>query len=68
MVPTLFGIFSLSTILKFVAKIPLWVCTIQSSESDNIALRSLQFSVILDYTREIDSPIPFGAVNIPFAI
>jgi hypothetical protein len=28
--------------------------------ADNIALWSLQFSVILDYKREIDSPMPFG--------
>jgi hypothetical protein len=29
---------------------------------DNIALRSLQFSVILDYKREIDSPKGYWAV------
>jgi hypothetical protein len=28
----------------------------------------LQFSVILDYKREIDSPKPFEAVNFPFVI
>jgi hypothetical protein len=28
----------------------------------------LQFSVILDYKREIDSPIRFEAVNFPFVI
>jgi hypothetical protein len=39
-----------------------------SNIADNIALRSLQFSVILDHKREIDSPIPFGAVNFPFVI
>ena len=46
---------------SFVAK----CCT---ENADNIALRSLQFSVILDYKREIDSPIRFEAVNFPFVI
>jgi hypothetical protein len=33
--------------------------------AENIALRNLQFSVILDYKREIDAPTPDWAVNFP---
>jgi hypothetical protein len=36
--------------------------------ADNIALRNLQFSVILYYKREIDAPTPDWAVNFPCVI
>ena len=48
-----------------ISNIPKFRCEMLYN-ADNIAMRSLQFSVILDYKREIDSPKGYGAVNFPF--
>jgi hypothetical protein len=47
-----------------ISNIPKFRCEMLQN-ADNIALRNLQFSVILYYKREIDAPTPDWAVNFP---
>jgi hypothetical protein len=50
-----------------ISNIPKFRCEMLENE-ENRALRSLQFSVILHYKREIAAPTPESDVNFPFVI